>query len=208
MLGAADSYVNKSTHAPANDATVQRSNTGISTNTQASTTSSRPPITFSPRTHKAAERLNRFSGGAARVSNQTRDAILSVASGVGDQIGKKTGIQAKPRADGQPGEPPKGFRGALNRSLIAANIVLDGLLEGTDNLVRDGGQASSRVIEHRYGSEAKVISGNTASIGRSAYVIYKDINGVRRKALLKIATGTIVAKAVSHLACVVLIETF
>ena len=165
-------------------------------------------MTFNPQIHKGAERLNRFGGGAARVSNQTRDAILSVASGVGDQIGKKTGIQAKPRADGQPGEPPKGFRGALNRSLIAANVVLDGLLEGTDNLVRDGGQASSRVIEHRYGSEAKVISGNTASIGRSAYVIYKDINGVRRKALLKIATGTIVAKAVSHLACVVLVETF
>lgn len=45
--------------------------------------------------------------------------------------------------------------------------------------------------------QAKVISGNTASVGRSAFAVYKDINGVRRKALLKIATGTIKARAVS-----------
>ena len=44
--------------------------------------------------------------------------------------------------------------------------------------------------------QARVISGNTASVGRSAFTIYKDVNGVRRKALLKIATGTIRARAV------------
>ena len=135
-----------------------------------------------------------MSGKVTSVSNRTTTAILSAASNVGDQIGKRTGIQQKMQSDGSV-QNPKGIRGVLNRSLIAFNVVLDGVTNSAERLIKDGGEASGRVIEHRYGSEAKVISGNVASVGRSAFVVYKDINGVRRKALLKVATGTIKARA-------------
>lgn len=61
--------------------------------------------------------------------------MLTAASGVGASIGQKTGIQGKPRADGTPGPPPKGIRGVINRGLIAANIVLEGVDQSAERLV-------------------------------------------------------------------------
>ncbi|UZJ56665.1 hypothetical protein CBS101457_005985 [Exobasidium rhododendri] len=194
MINAADSYVSRSTPP------LSRTNSGNGTEKQPSvnsvntTSSGRPAMTFNPNVHATSRQIKAFSGTATSVSNRTRDAVLGVASKVGDRIGKTTGVQQTGNQDGTVSQP-KGIRGVLNRSLVAANVVLDGVTTSAEQLLKDGGEASGRVIEHRYGSEARVISGNTASVGRSAFVIYKDINGVRRKALLKIASGTIRARA-------------
>jgi hypothetical protein len=56
---------------------------------------------------------------------------------MGATIGQRTGIQAKPRADGTPGPPPKGLRGVINRGLIAANIVLEGAEQSAERLVSE-----------------------------------------------------------------------
>ncbi|MCO5565900.1 hypothetical protein L7F22_019575 [Adiantum nelumboides] len=209
MLKAADSYVTRSTPPgsqpgsrrdsgsyPRDELTEKPLSGGASINTVNSnlTTSGRTAVTFSPQTHNTARQIRNVSGKVTSVSNRTTSAILSAASNVGDQIGKRTGIQQKTQPDGTV-QNPKGFRGVLNRSLIAFNVVLDGVTNSAERLLKDGGEASGRVIEHRYGSEAKVISGNVASVGRSAFIVYKDINGVRRKALLRVATGTIKARA-------------
>ena len=209
MLKAADSYVTRSTPPSSQPGSRRDSGSlsrdelgekplsgGASINTLDSnlTTSGRTAVTFSPQTHNTARQIRNMSGKVTSVSNRTTTAILSAASNVGDQIGKRTGIQQKMQSDGSV-QNPKGIRGVLNRSLIAFNVVLDGVTNSAERLIKDGGEASGRVIEHRYGSEAKVISGNVASVGRSAFVVYKDINGVRRKALLKVATGTIKARA-------------
>lgn len=211
MLKVADTYVSRSTPPGSQPGSRRDSSSlsrdeiissekpissGASINTVDSnlTTSGRTAVTFSPQTHNTARQIRNVSGKVTSVSNRTTAAILSAASNVGDQIGKRTGIQQKMQPDGTV-QNPKGFRGALNRSLIAFNVVLDGVTNSAERLLKDGGEASGKMIEHRYGSEAKVISGNVASVGRSAFVVYKDINGVRRKALLKVATGTIKARA-------------
>lgn len=209
MLKAADSYVTRTTPPSSQPGSRRDSGSlsrdelsekpmsgGASINTIDSnlTTSGRTAVTFSPQTHNTARQIRNVSGKVTSVSNRTTNAILSAASNVGDQIGKRTGIQQMTQPDGTV-QNPKGFRDVLNRSLIAFNVVLDGVTNSAERLLKDGGEASGRVIEHRYGSEAKVISGNVASVGRSAFVVYKDINGVRRKALLKVATGTIKARA-------------
>jgi spartin len=226
MLDAADAYVAKSTPPLSRQGSNQGSEKAGNEKEPSQlagdrplTTSGKPAVTFNPKLHATSQQLKNISGTATAVSGRTRDAVLNVAGKVGDKIGKTTGIQSQPRADGT-ATKPSGIRGVLNRSLLAANVVLDGLTQSAETLIASGGAASGRAIEHRYGSEvghsserdrgvlyradvaafncqAKVISGNTASVGRSAFAVYKDINGVRRKALLKIATGTIKARAVS-----------
>lgn len=217
MLKVADSYVAKTTPPSSRRESMETYHSGapsqkevelasgrlspvestISSNSAAgstTTTSGRTAMTFSPQTHTTARTIRGVSGKVCSVSNRTSTAIMTAASNVGDQIGKRTGIQQRIQPDGT-AQQPTGFRGALNRSLVAFNVVLDGVTNSAERLLKDGGEASGRMIEHRYGSEAKVISGNVASVGRSAFVVYKDINGVRRKALLKVATGTIKARA-------------
>lgn len=93
--------------------------------------------------------------------------ILNAASGVGGSIGRAAGIQPKKNPDGSEGPPPKGFRGVINRSLIAASVVLDGIDQGAQNLIESGGEASSKVIGHKYGNEARITAGHGAGTGES-----------------------------------------
>lgn len=154
MLDAAESYVAKTTPPPSRPGEMvdEKFSTKDSDNLSQLTTSGRPAMTFSPKVHATSQQLRAFSGTATKVSTRTRDAVLGVAGGLGDKIGRTTGIQSKPRVDGT-AEKPKGIRGVLNRSLVAANVVLDGITQSAGTLIADGGEASGRVIEHRYGSE-------------------------------------------------------
>jgi spartin len=208
MLKGADAYVARTTPPTSNRTSIdagaksgsfsEKGQSGMQvqqgTTTSNLTGSGHEVVTFSPQTQNAALKIRDVSGKVCSVSNRTTAALLNAAGNLGSQIGKKTGIQQRATPDGKT-ETPKGIRGTFNRTLVAANLVLDGLTNSAERLIKDGGEASGRMIEHRYGSEAKVISGNVASVGRSAFVVYKDINGVRRKALLKVATGTIKARA-------------
>lgn len=154
MLGAADLYVAKTTPPPSRPGEMVDEKTfakDMDSSLQL-TTSGKPAMTFSPKVYATSQQLRAFSGTATKVSTRTKDAVLGVAGGLGDKIGKTTGIQSKTRSDGTM-EKPTGFRGVLNRSLVAANVVLDGITQSAGTLLADGGEASGRVIEHRYGSE-------------------------------------------------------
>ncbi|CEH19463.1 hypothetical protein CBOM_06785 [Ceraceosorus bombacis] len=167
---------------------LERSGTTASTSGNY-TTSGKVPLTFNSHTHAAAKGAHNWTGKVVNVSSATTNAILNKAGAVGSSIGKRTGIQSKPG-----GPPPTGWRGAINRSLIAANMVIDGLEQGAERLITDTGEATGKVIEHRYGSEAKIIGGQAGSIGKGCFAVYKDISGVRRKCLLRVAGGTFKAR--------------
>jgi spartin len=155
MTSAADSYVAKSTPPTSGRPSFSGDDEKgrlAGDDSRPLTTSGRPAVTFHPKVHAASQQVKAFSGTAVAVSNSTRDAVLNVAGKVGDKIGKTTGIQAKAAPDGTLVNQT-GIRGALNRSLIAANVVLDGLTQSADTLLASGGEASGRAIEHRYGSE-------------------------------------------------------
>lgn len=126
----------------------------LATTASTKTASGRTAVTFSPGVHSTSRQIKAFSGTATNLSGRTRDAVLGVASKVGDRIGKGTGIQQTVRADGTVTNPT-GLRGVLNRSLVAANVVLDGVTLSAEQLLKDSGKASGRVIEHRYGSEVR-----------------------------------------------------
>jgi len=156
MMNAADSYVSKTTPPMSRKGSEMGDGKGsdVASTTSVNTTSGRPALTFSPKIHATSKQIKTFSGTATTVSGRTRDAVLGVASKVGDRIGKTTGVQQTVKSDGTVSNP-KGFRGVLNRSLIAANVVLDGVTKSAEQILKDGGEASGRVIEHRYGSEVR-----------------------------------------------------
>ncbi|KAN0066164.1 hypothetical protein ACQY0O_000258 [Thecaphora frezii] len=136
-----------------------------------------------------ASTLYQLSGHAVQISSKTVGTIFQMASNVGDKIGKKTGIQRQVRPDGSLGPAPKGIRGFVNRSLIATNTVLDGIDTSTQTLLMSSGEAASKIVGHRYGEDARNLSETVIRTGRNVFLVYKDVRGVRRQALLKAAGG-------------------
>ncbi|KAK0550935.1 hypothetical protein OC846_002671 [Tilletia horrida] len=134
--------------------------------------------------------LHKFTSQAVSISHTTTSAILSVASSVGDRVGKATGIQRQSKPDGTLGPAPKGVRGFLNRGIIAASSLLDSLEQAGETLLTDGGTAASRVIGHKYGADAERRTGNVALAGRNLYLVYKDLAGVRRRCLIRTVVGS------------------
>ncbi len=104
---------------------------------------------------------------------------------------RKTGIQRKANPDGTSGPAPKGIRGFVNRSLIAANTVLDGIDAGAQTLLYTSGQAASDVVGHKYGDDARTVAEAFGRTGKNVFIVYKDVRGIRRSALLKAARGRV-----------------
>lgn len=182
IQGAADSYISK---------TPAAGSSGYSTPTSEKGEAGRDFVKIGPKTQQGIQNLHQWSGQAVQVSAKTTGAILRVAGNVGDKIGKKTGIQRKVNPDGTYGPPPTGIKGFINRSLIAANTVLDGVDAGVQTLLYTSGEAASNVVGHKYGDDARQAADGIGRTGKNVFIIYKDVRGVRRSALLKAARSRI-----------------
>lgn len=189
IQGAADSYMAK--HPAAGS-----SGTSTPTNSEKAD-AGRDPVKFGPKTQAGVRNLHEWSGSAVQVSSKTTGAILRVAGSVGDKIGKKTGIQRKVNPDGTAGPAPTGIRGFVNRGLIAANTVLDGIDAGAQTLLQTGGQAASDVVGHKYGQDARQVAEGIGGAGKNVFVIYKDVRGISRRAIFRTARAQIM-KAKLH----------
>ncbi|TKY90874.1 hypothetical protein EX895_000872 [Sporisorium graminicola] len=182
ITGAADSYMAK--RPPAGSS-------GTSTPNNEKTDAGRDPVKIGHKTHAGVRTLHGWSGSAVQVSSKTTGAILRVAGNVGDKIGKTTGIQRKVNPDGTAGPAPTGIRGFVNRSLIAANTVLDGIDAGAQTLLYTSGQAASNVVGHKYGDDARELAEGIGGAGKNVFIVYKDVRGIRRSALLKAARSRV-----------------
>lgn len=187
IQGAANSYVSKSSPAGSG------ANTPVGEKSQAGKPG-REAVQIDPKTQARVQTLHQWSGQAVQVSSKTTGAILQVAGNIGNKIGQKTGIQRQANPDGTPAAPPTGIRGFINRSLIAANTVLDGIDTGAQTLLESSGGATSKVVGHRYGDEARQLADGFGRTGKNVFVVYKDIRGVRRNALLRAANANFKAK--------------
>ncbi|SPO21252.1 uncharacterized protein UTRI_00729 [Ustilago trichophora] len=188
IQGAAGSYMAKHPAAGSSGYT-----TPIGEKADGSKTQAGPdPIKVGPKTQAGVRTLHEWSGTAVQVSSKTTGAILQVAGNIGDKIGKKTGIQRKVNPDGTQGPPPTGIRGFINRSLIAANTVLDGIDAGAQTLLYTSGEAASNVVGHRYGEDARQVADGFGRTGKNVFIVYKDLRGIRRSALLKAARSRVI----------------
>lgn len=133
---------------------------------------------------------NLYTGKAVVVSGKAAAMIGSMASSVGDRVGKTLGIQNKPD-----GKPPKGVKGLINRSLVAFNSVTDSLETGYvcfsvglprragnnadgssvcsgKHLLASGSKSTTQVVNHSYGAEAAAAAAKVGGSVQHVALVY------------------------------------
>lgn len=149
------------------------------------------PVTFSPAAHSHIRRINTFSSKAAGISAATVSHVSKYAQNVGASLARKDGGGKGYDKDGNVIESYK--PGLLNRSLMAFSTVADGVEQAGRNLLGGTTSSVSQMVEHKWGPEAGEASRNIGGGFKNVGLVYIDVTGVSRKAILKsVAKGMVV----------------
>lgn len=152
------------------------------------------PVTFAPATHERVRRINQFSTKAAVVSSSTVGAIGNVAQNLGASLGRRK--DGRSRGYDKDGNAIETYKpGVLNKSLMAFNTVVDGMEQAGRNLLTGTSSSVSTVVGHRWGAEAGEVSKHIGGGFKNVGLVYIDVTGVSRRAILKsVAKGMVVGK--------------
>lgn len=152
------------------------------------------PVTFSPSTHAHIRRINTFSTKAAGMSAASVGAISKVAQNFGAGFSMRK--DGKARGYDKDGNVIESYRpGMLNKSLMAFNTVVDGMEQAGRNLLQGTSSTATTVVGHRWGAEAGEVAGNIGGGFKNVGLVYIDVTGVSRRAILKsVAKGMVVGK--------------
>lgn len=152
------------------------------------------PVTFTPTTHQHIRRINTVSKKVAGMSATTVGVIGNVAQNFGASMSlRKDGRSRGYDKDGNPIDTYK--PGVLNKSLMAFNTVVDGIEQAGRNLLTGTSSSVTTVVGHRWGAEAGEVSRNIGGGFKNVGLVYIDVTGVSRRAILKsVAKGMVVGK--------------
>lgn len=153
------------------------------------------PVTFKPSTREHIRRINTFTGNAAGLSAKTVGSIGKVAQNLGATLSKK-GDKKGGKGYGPDGQPIEDYRpGLLNKSFMAFSTVADGIDQAAKNLLGSTSSAATTVVTHKWGEEAGDISKSLGAGFKNVGLVYIDVTGVSRRAILKsVAKGMVVGK--------------
>lgn len=155
------------------------------------------PLEFKPATHDRVRKINTLTTSVASTSNKTIGKL-------GHHIQNFTAKASGHNKD----RPHKGFDekgnpldkddykpGMLNKSMIAFSTVMDGIATSGMTLLNTSGAAASTMVGHRWGREAGSIAGELAGGVKNVGLVYIDVTGVSRKAVIKsVAKGMVIGK--------------
>lgn len=152
------------------------------------------PMVFQPSTHERVRKINTFTTTVAGASAKTVGQITKYAqNAAAGMTGHKNTVHKSRNPDGTPNEKYK--PGLLNRSLIAFSTVADGISHSGKTLLTSGGAAASAAVGHKYGAEAGSITSDLAGGVKNVGLVYIDVTGVSRRAIIKsVAKGMVVGK--------------
>ncbi|USP79061.1 hypothetical protein yc1106_06335 [Curvularia clavata] len=152
------------------------------------------PMVFKPSTHERVRKINTFTTGVAGYSAKTVGQITKYAqNAAAGMTGHKKTHAKSVNPDGTPNTNYK--PGLLNKSLIAFSTVADGISHSGKQILTSGGAAASAAVGHKYGAEAGQITNNLAGGVKNVGLVYIDVTGVSRKAIIKsVAKGMVVGK--------------
>ena len=156
------------------------------------TTPNPQPMTFGPATHERVRKLHSVTAGTANLSAKTVGSVTKIAQNVGANMTRK---QKKPeKGFDKEGKPVDTYRpGFLNKSMIAFSTVADGIAESGRTLLTQSGSAASSMVGHKYGQEAGDLAGQMAGGVKNVGLVYIDVAGVSRRAVIKsVAKGMVV----------------
>ncbi|WKT48707.1 Senescence/spartin-associated, C-terminal [Fusarium oxysporum f. sp. vasinfectum] len=152
------------------------------------------PVTFAPTTHAHIRRINNFSNKAATFSATTVGTIGNMAQNLGATVTRRKDGRA--RGYDKDGNAIDTYKpGVLNKSLMAFNTVVDGIEQAGRNLLTGTSSSVTTVVGHRWGEEAGELSRNLGGGVKNVGLVYIDVTGVSRRAILKsVAKGMVVGK--------------
>ncbi|EAQ87356.1 hypothetical protein CHGG_03975 [Chaetomium globosum CBS 148.51] len=156
------------------------------------------PMTFKPATREHIRRINTFTGGAATLSAKTVGQITKVAQNWGASLGghgKDKNGSARKGFD-KDGKPLGTYKpGLLNKSMMAFSTVMDGVEQAGRNLLASTSEAATTVVGHKWGPEAGDVTRSLGGGVKNVGLVYIDVTGVSRRAILKsVAKGMVVGK--------------
>ncbi|KAK4218524.1 Spc98 family-domain-containing protein [Rhypophila decipiens] len=156
------------------------------------------PMTFQPTTKEHIRRINTFTGNAASLSSKTVGGIGKVAQNIGATLGGRAGKGGKKGYDAD-GKPLDDYKpGILNKSLMAFSTVMDGVEQAGRHLLESTSESAATVVGHRWGPEAGEVTRSIGSGVKNVGLVYIDVTGVSRKAIIKsVAKGMVVGKTAS-----------
>jgi spartin len=152
------------------------------------------PMTFNPSTHDRIRRINTFSTKAASMSAATVGSISKVAQNFGATVTSRTSKDGRARGYDKDGNVIASYKpGVLNKSLMAFNTVVDGIEQAGKTLLTGTSTSVSTVVGHRWGDEAGEVSRHLGGGVKNVGLVYIDVTGVSRRAILKsVAKGMVV----------------
>lgn len=155
------------------------------------------PLEFSPAAHDRVRKINSFTQSTARLSSKTVGRITDIAQNTAATMSghKKTRMEKGFDDQGQPLSPTEYKPGLLNKSMIAFSTIADGIATSGKQLLTTGGAAASHVVGHKYGDEAGSMAADLAGGVKNVGLVYIDVTGVSRRAVIKsVAKGMVVGK--------------
>ncbi|KAJ9136448.1 Spartin [Pleurostoma richardsiae] len=154
------------------------------------------PVTFNPATRDHVRRVHTLTNNVAGLSAKTVGQIGRVAQNLGATLGRKSKEQGQGRGFDSEGRPIEGYKpGLLNKSFMAFSTVADGIEQAGRNLLASTSNAATTVVEHRWGEEAGDLSRSLGGGFKNVGLVYIDVTGVSRRAILKsVAKGMVVGR--------------
>jgi len=152
------------------------------------------PMVFKPATHDRVRKINTLTTNVAGYSAKTVGQITKYAQNAAAGLtGHKKTHHKSMNPDGTPNQ---GYKpGLLNKSMIAFSTIADGISYSGKTLLTHGGAAASAAVGHKYGAEAGSITGDLAGGVKNVGLVYIDVTGVSRRAIIKsVAKGMVVGK--------------
>ncbi|KAK7531160.1 senescence-associated protein-domain-containing protein [Phyllosticta citricarpa] len=143
------------------------------------------PVTFQPATHQRVRKIHDFTSSAASLSAKTVGQATKYAQNLGASISGRT--RKDKGADYKPG--------ILNKSMIAFSTVVDGIEASGRSLLQSGSAAATAMVGHKYGEDAGRLTADLSGGVKNVGLVYIDVAGVSRRAVLKsVAKGMVVGR--------------
>ena len=148
------------------------------------------PLTFTPATRAHVRKMNHFTADARQLSAKAVGSATRVAQSLGATLARKAERQAQRAADDDDYRP-----GFLNKSMIAFGTLADGIAYSGRHLLDASGAAATHIVGHRYGDDAREVAAELAGGVKNVGLVYIDVTGVSRRAVIKsVAKGMVVGR--------------
>jgi len=180
----------------------------------------REPVTFSDTTRQNLRRVHNISGQAVMVTSKTTGMIHKMIEKLADRVTgrgsssspapafpprSRDGLSPSNIASPYPGPPssqstsrtppplpPRKRPAILNRMLASTDLLLTTIEHSAHHIISNGTQDASRAMGHKYGPEASQAATQMGESVRNVSMVYVDVRGVGRRALLRKAGRRIV----------------